>query len=843
MSTVADAIRCPRCGTLQPPTLDFCDADYQGGTCLKYLGWSRTQPAGPPPPPLPGPPARPTASRVQVSAEFEGFDPGPDGSLVASVVPGQPVGINVTLRNIGTIVDEFSVTVQGLPAGWVDPPVASVHLVPVGHEGHAALAVSFVVRPPRDSSALAGSYPVTIETRSVSRKRVLHRAPATLIVLGFYAVLATARPQIVRGRTKARFWCEVRNNGNTPITPTLLPKDTTDTCTFATPSGLTAIEPGHAVSLPVQVRAPRKLIGQPVDHQLLITVAVNGVDPPVPPLTVIFRQKPLIPWWVPVALALLLALAIALYSVWPRKVDMPSVRGMSSVFVAKRKLQEAGLKSKPEVFTRVRSNVKSGTVLDQTPVAFTRVDEDVPVILRVAVPATYTIIPDLVGMTLGEAEEDLVRRYLKLGTVVPSGAPPSRKIASQIPLPGRARGRDVTKVDVVLAPPGKVAVPSIVCKTLGQAEKILTVKGFKLGTPAPGVTSSQQATSQVPNAKVKRPVGTTVTPMGFKQDPPSCEPKGKGKGKGGKASKSATGSTAKPGVISASGRATASAGDPVAFDDGSNVLMASSTTPLSAGQQPAWSPDGKLLAVREDDGIRISPPGAPRTRPSTVRVARWTVSAPAFAPGRDADPLLAFLATRKRASSRLCFARVTGGALEPSCLTLPKLAARSISWSPGGRVILVVGARPGQAERPGVMRLRLRDHSPANARSWIVNRLLWRVRRGERTGSVFDIAYDPASARLAVATSLAPRGAGGAPRVALMTIAAWPNLRGAQWLRQPSCQVAWDPAGDRLALVESASRDGCPARRKAGLLRSVAVDTARAPQTLAASARNPAWRP
>ena len=47
MSTVAEAARCPRCGTLQPPTLDFCDAQVEGAPCLRYLGWSRSPAATP----------------------------------------------------------------------------------------------------------------------------------------------------------------------------------------------------------------------------------------------------------------------------------------------------------------------------------------------------------------------------------------------------------------------------------------------------------------------------------------------------------------------------------------------------------------------------------------------------------------------------------------------------------------------------------------------------------------------------------------------------------------------------------------------------------------------------
>jgi beta-lactam-binding protein with PASTA domain len=848
MSTEAAAtVRCPRCGTLQPATLDFCTGEYEGAQCAEYLGWSR------PPAPAgdagtPSPQVAPPDAAVQMIVEFTGVDRLSDGTLAARVTPGDRVSLDVTLRNIGTIVDEFTVAVHGLPAGWVEPASATANLVPIGHEGRRERKLTFVVRPPRDSSATAGTWPITVVARSQTRGQTLANEPASLIVEPFFAVVATARPQIVTGRRKARIWCDVRNNGNAAIAPTLLPSDSLGTCTFSTPSGLEAVRPGHTISLPLDVRAPRHLIGQRIDHQVQIVVVVDGLDPPTPPLLVIFRQRPLIPWWVPIVLALLAAVAVTLYLAWPRKVTMPSVVGSSTVFVAQRMLQRAGLKGAPKVLTRVLSRKKAGTVMDQDPAPFARVDPDVPLMLRVAVPATYTVIPDLTGMTVGEAEDDLHRRYLKLGPVVPTGQPPSRKIAGQVPLPGRARSRDITSVAVVLAGPGTVTVPNVVCKTMGQAEKLLTLKGLKLATPQTAVTSTQKALGQVPVAGSKRPLGAQVSLM-FKGKASRCQPK-KGSTAGKGPATTATGSTAGPAgspPLALTGAGAGAAGtDAVAFDDGRSVRMSNRRDPLQSGQQPAWSPDGALLAVRSDARIRITSRGAPPADRATVGVDQHVASAPAFAPVRDADPVLAFVATPPQGSSEVCFARVTSGAISPSCLPLPDLRARSLAWSGGGGTILVVGVRRDAPERPGVMRLRLRSEGAerASASSWRADPRLWRPRAGDETGLVYDIAYDPRSTRLAVVTNLGPGGAFTVPQVALVRSERWPDLRSARWLEKTACQLAWSPAGTRLAVVTADPLLGCPlAGGSGGRLVTFAVDAPEQQRDLAAGAHNPAWRP
>jgi hypothetical protein len=180
--------------------------------------------------------------------------------------------------------------------------------------------------------------------------------------------------------------------------------------------------------------------------------------------------------------------------------------------------------------------------------------------------------------------------------------------------------------------------------------------------------------------------------------------------------------------------------------------------------------------------------------------------------------------------------------LTPSCLTLSRLVARSIAWSPGGRVILVVGARPGELDRPGVVRVRRIGDEPARAESWRASPLLWHMRFHGRAGSVFDVAYDPAAPRLAVVTSVAP-GTDGRPEVALMALDAWPTLDDAEWVDGSACQVAWDPSGERLAIVQVGASAGCRGDGVPGRLVSVAAAAPRQPRTLAPGARNPAWHP
>ncbi len=56
--------------------------------------------------------------------------------------------------------------------------------------------------------------------------------------------------------------------------------------------------------------------------------SVEGLAEPTPPQVVIFRQRPWIPWWVPVALAMLAALAVAIIALVitrPHKVTTPAV--------------------------------------------------------------------------------------------------------------------------------------------------------------------------------------------------------------------------------------------------------------------------------------------------------------------------------------------------------------------------------------------------------------------------------------------------------------------------------------------------------------------------------------
>ena len=831
---------CDSCNAPILPDHDFCpNGHYVAWQTLGGLPASEPAPA-PTPPPAPARPAVPTAPPPQPPATLVVLDVSradapprsiPGGAHVKTAA-GQAVQLVATVRNEGTVVDDYMLQVRDLPVDWVAVHEPEVHLLPIDQQRNYERRLAITVRPPRTARSLAGVWGFVVEVTSLADGgRVAATQPCTIEVLPFAAIDVVARPTVARGWRAVRFTCDVRNNGNHEIVPALRAADADAECTIALPGSIPPIEPGRTRSHAIDVRAPGwHWIGRSLDRQVTIEAFVDEVDPPAPPQTVTFRQRPIIPWWVVPLLMLLLAVAAFIYTQWPRKVEMPLLKGAKSAFVAQGQLQEAGFKTPPQVLTRVLARPAAGTVIDQRPKAGAKVDTDTPVVIRVAVPPTTTIIPDLRGMTAVRADAVLFHARLALGNVVPSPKS-TNPIVSQIPRAGSVKPRN-TVVNVVLGDSPPLPIPDLTCMTAPTAEKVLNARGFNLLPVPTFISPDAHARGQSPLPKQKRKPGAVVTLI-FNGPPPLCpakkgeKPRRLGAVRAAQEKKQkAKSSGARTGAVT-SVAAAGVADESIAYASGGSVRLSGTSEPFAAGTQPAWSAAGSLLAMVNRNTIVVTRPRDSARPVATIALPGHTLAAPAFAP-IDATPVVAFAATPRDggAPARLCFARLVRRAPAASCRPIGDVQPRTLEWSPDGRELVLVAATAADPSRPGLLRYSTFAGGDSDASAWRAgDRGIVRPDRLGRQGSVFDAAYMPGGRELAIVTDVRPDGRLAPPQVVLAPVARLRDLGSARWLRVPGCSLDVSPAGSQLIVGSPGDRGICD---ETGALAVVPVDDPRA---------------
>ena len=83
------------------------------------------------------------------------------GQEEVTASPGKPVRVKVTVRNVGPVVETYSLSSVGNGSGWVSLVPSELSLFP-GDENSAAI----VIKPPRASRVGAQTYPIGIKATS-----------------------------------------------------------------------------------------------------------------------------------------------------------------------------------------------------------------------------------------------------------------------------------------------------------------------------------------------------------------------------------------------------------------------------------------------------------------------------------------------------------------------------------------------------------------------------------------------------------------------------------------------------------------------------------------------------
>lgn len=316
---------CPSCGRQNADDTDFCE-------CGEYLRWDPTayrpavrrtptpgtEPERDPTPPHPRP-ARPpdpvpVARQPPVLATLvlrmpDGDVAGPDGLTVTAEAGGRTTVLGL-LRNESTIVDNYDLSIRGLPDGWwsVTPRVA--YLVPYGTSGAYEQEFEAEVHPPRTPEAFARPWPFEVIATSRAHTTTAASAQATLIVTPYIDVSSEVRPERATGRWRVRYVLSVRNTSNALAEVDVRGEDTDGSCWFRFPQQSLTVRPGEHASMEFIVRPPRQIwVGQPIERQLSVFATPTGVDKQQAPSRAVFRQRSWLPKWVLTLLVVVLLLA------------------------------------------------------------------------------------------------------------------------------------------------------------------------------------------------------------------------------------------------------------------------------------------------------------------------------------------------------------------------------------------------------------------------------------------------------------------------------------------------------------------------------------------------------
>jgi beta-lactam-binding protein with PASTA domain len=306
---------CQSCGRQNPPDQDFCQ-------CGEYLRWDPTgfveavtpemaaaaaaeaepaaephapaapQPAAPVPAPPPAPePVAAAPAKTQVQGAVpppraeQAAEPEPEPAtitlrlpdedavkgetLALGVHPGDRARVRALIRNQSGIVDNYQLTVEGLPGEWFSVLPDTVYLVPYGSGGTYEQEVEIHFHPPRAAEAEARIWELEVVALSKAQGRTAATEPLLLGIQPFEQHDTKVKPERASGRRKADFSVAVRNKANAPVYVAFAAKEADDELGVRFTPPAAEIAPGETVETKLRVRPPKQIwIGRPYERRI-----------------------------------------------------------------------------------------------------------------------------------------------------------------------------------------------------------------------------------------------------------------------------------------------------------------------------------------------------------------------------------------------------------------------------------------------------------------------------------------------------------------------------------------------------------------------------------------------
>jgi beta-lactam-binding protein with PASTA domain len=780
-------------------------------------------------------------------------DDGADGGQVSvSVQPGARVTLLGLIRNQSDVVDNFDLSIRGLPDDWWTIAPATAYLVPYGSGGTYEQEVQIHLHPPRtpQSQARPWSFEVVAVSRAFEGEVA---AAAASVTIEPYTELGTElRPERASGRLKARYVLTVYNKANARTEVDLAAEDTDGECSFRFAEPRIALEPGNGMECPFTVFPPKqKWIGRPVDRQFQLTATPVGRVDPVPPRMATFRQRPWLPWWMSIVAPLVVAAAVLIVMLLPKQTVVPNLKGQPSAFAAQKLLNKIGLKL-GKTTSKVDPKQKAGSVIDQSPAAGAKAKKGTVVDVVVVTGTGKATVPAIVGLPLGLAQQKLIDAGLALGAVQPQPPDPNGKISSQLPLAGTPVAEGFA-VNVFQAAPvaaagakskkGKAAAAAAAAAAAGGgAAAAAAAAAGNASAKSLAATAAQAGTGSIPIPKLPTDptqaaqalanLGLVPQPVKQLSTAPVGQVAGTVPAEGAKVPKGA-----KVALIISNGSPQ------LAFDNGTQVNVIDPTSgkvtgqvPAGVGQQvePSWSPDGQHLVYAQNGQLVLVEPGTKGSPPAVIThpPQGTTDHNPAFAPTTKAI-VIAYIQRVGNVAHQLCFVSVTKFSQSNSCVNAPGFdLGGQVSWSPDGSTILVLGTKNNGANF-GLLSFSTSVPFSGQASNWGQPTLQTNASVPQQ--GILAGAFSPDGKKMALVAGSVGNGFN------LFIVKAGDfNPTQQDGLPVTACQISWRSDGKELAVMQANGPCGPAAT---GKIVGVDLSNTRNLTTLAPLGAHPSWQP
>lgn len=166
------------------------------------------------------------------------------------VVPGQMAVTTVRIRNTGTVVDQYTVSLVGQPAAWTTVAPAMISLFP-GAEG----TVDLHIAPPRAPGVGYGTVPFGVRVVASEDDDQTTVEEAEVDLRSFVDVTAKLTPRNSEGKRKAHHQIVLDNRGNTAVDVEIEASDPDEHLAFEVRPRTASVDAGATARVSVNVAA------------------------------------------------------------------------------------------------------------------------------------------------------------------------------------------------------------------------------------------------------------------------------------------------------------------------------------------------------------------------------------------------------------------------------------------------------------------------------------------------------------------------------------------------------------------------------------------------------------